>query len=68
MTIPYFHNGSIGSLQEAIRVMAKTQLNKNLTTDEVNDIYNLLVSLTGTIPEQTMPKLSQTLGTTVTPQ
>jgi len=68
MTAPYFHNGSVGSLQEAIRVMAKTQLNKNLTTDEVNDIYNLLVSLTGTIPEQTMPKLSQTLGTTVTPQ
>jgi cytochrome c peroxidase len=68
MTAPYFHNGSVGSLQEAIRVMAKTQLNRNLTADEVNDIYNLLVSLTGTIPEQTMPKLSQTLGTTVTPQ
>ena len=68
MTAPYFHNGRVANLQEAIRVMAKTQLNRTLTKDEVDDIYNLLVSLTGTIPEQTMPKLSKTMGTTVTPQ
>lgn len=67
-TAPYFHNGKVLTLQEAIRVMAKTQLNKNLAPNEVEDIYNFLVTLTGTIPEQTMPRLSKTLGTSVTPQ
>lgn len=67
-TAPYFHNGKVDNLQEAIRVMAKTQLNKDLKQEEVTDIYNFLVTLTGTIPEQTMPRLSKTLGTTLTPQ
>ncbi len=67
-TAPYFHNGKVLTLQEAIRVMAKTQLNKNLSANEVEDIYNFLVSLTGTVPEQTMPRLSKTMGTSVTPQ
>lgn len=67
-TAPYFHNGKVATLQEAIRVMGKTQLNKNLANDDVNDIYNFLVTLTGSIPEQKMPRLSKTMGTTLTPQ
>lgn len=67
-TAPYFHNGKVLTLQEAIRVMAKTQLSKNLSAGEVEDIYNFLVTLTGSIPEQTMPRLTKTIGTTVTPQ
>jgi cytochrome c peroxidase len=67
-TAPYFHNGKVLTLHEAIRVMAKTQLNKNLAANEVEDIYNFLVTLTGSIPEQKMPRLSRTLGTSVTPQ
>lgn len=62
ITAPYFHNGKVLTLQEAIRVMAKTQLNKNLSANEVDDIYNFLVSLTGSVPEQKMPRLSMTLG------
>jgi len=67
-TAPYFHNGKVTSLQEAVRVMAKTQLNRELTEVDVQDIYAFLVTLTGSIPEQTMPKLSKTLGTTLTPE
>src|SRR5690606_7378065 len=34
MTSPYFHNGSVKTLDEAVRVMAKTQLNRTLNQKE----------------------------------
>ncbi len=57
LTAPYFHNGSVKTLNEAVRVMAKTQLNKELNDTQVADIVAFLNSLTGVFPEQTMPKL-----------
>lgn len=57
VTGPYFHNGSVVSLDEAVRVMAKTQLNKELKAEEVSDIVEFLRSLTGEFPKQTMPRL-----------
>jgi cytochrome c peroxidase len=65
LTAPYFHNGSVKTLDEAVRVMAKTQLNKELKDNEVSDIVAFLESLTGKFPEQKMPRLHETLGTTV---
>jgi cytochrome c peroxidase len=50
LTAPYFHNGSVSTLEEAIRVMAKTQLGKTLPDSDVNDIADFLKSLTGIIP------------------
>jgi cytochrome c peroxidase len=61
-TAPYFHNGSVNDLSEAVRVMAKTQLNKDLTAKEVSDIVAFLGALTGTYPEITMPRLPATSG------
>lgn len=60
ITAPYFHNGSVKTLDEAVRVMAKTQLNKVLTDEQVKDIVSFLDSLTGEFPKQTMPVLPQT--------
>ena len=60
LTAPYFHNGSVETLEEAVRVMAKTQLDKNLTENEVADIVAFLDSLTGEFPQQTMPQLPAT--------
>jgi cytochrome c peroxidase len=60
LTAPYFHNGSVKTLDEAVRVMAKTQLNKELKANEVTDIVAFLNSLTGEFPKQTMPKLPET--------
>jgi len=57
LTAPYFHNGSVKTLDEAVRVMAKSQLNKTLTEPEVKDIVAFLNSLTGPFPRQTAPKL-----------
>jgi len=57
VTAPYFHNGSVATLDEAVRVMAATQLGRDLKPDEVSDIVAFLNSLTGEFPQQTMPRL-----------
>jgi len=57
LTAPYFHNGSVETLDEAVKVMAKTQLNKELKNDEVTAIVAFLNSLTGEFPKQAMPRI-----------
>ncbi len=49
-TYPYFHDGSVWQLDQAIRVMSQTQLGLKLADNEVADIQAFLESLTGTIP------------------
>lgn len=46
-TAPYFHDGSVGTLQEAIGIMAKYQLGREISSDEVSKIEAFLDSLTG---------------------
>ncbi len=65
-TAPYFHNGSVKSLGEAVRVMGKTQLNKELSESEVHDIVAFLGALDGQFPQQTMPRLPPTPGDLLT--
>jgi cytochrome c peroxidase len=50
MTAPYFHDGSIKSLPEAVRIMAKVQLDESLTTAEIADLTAFLACLTGKLP------------------
>jgi len=45
--------------------MAKTQLNKDLPDDDVNDIVAFLGALTGEYPEIAMPRLPATSGTSI---
>jgi cytochrome c peroxidase len=47
LTAPYFHNGSVATLEEAIRVMGLVQFNKTLSAETVRDISAFLHSLTG---------------------
>jgi len=61
-TAPYFHNGSVNDLSEAVRIMAKSQLNKTLSGKEVKDIVAFLGALTGEYPEIIMPRLPATSG------
>jgi cytochrome c peroxidase len=67
LTAPYFHNGKVETLDEAVRVMAKIQLGKDLTDAQVSDIVAFLGSLTGKFPEQTMPRLPGVDGKSVVP-
>ena len=62
LTAPYMHNGAVKTLEEAVRVMAKTQLNQDLETQQVKDIVAFLNALTGEFPEQEMPRLPATSG------
>ena len=50
MTAPYFHDGSVATLPDAVRVMARVQLGTKLSDPEVNDIVAFLESLTGDLP------------------
>lgn len=65
LTAPYFHNGAVKTLPDAVRVMAKTQLNKTLSDEEVSDLVAFLSSLTGQAPRQEMPRLPALVGSTV---
>jgi len=51
-TSPYFHDGSVKDLKEAIKIMGKIQLGINLSTEEIDSIEAFLKSLTGEIPEE----------------
>lgn len=68
ITAPYFHNGKVKTLDEAVRVMAKTQLDMDLKDNQVQDIVAFLNALTGEFPVQTMPMLPNTVNTTLTPE
>lgn len=49
-TGPYFHDGSVASLDSAIRLMAHHQLGRDLTDGQVRDVRAWLGSLTGELP------------------
>jgi cytochrome c peroxidase len=51
MTPPYFHDGSIDTLPEAVRIMAKVQLDKTLSEADANAIIEFLKCLTGPLPD-----------------
>jgi cytochrome c peroxidase len=53
-TGPYFHDGSVADLKDAIQIMSKTELNKELTTEQIDDIYTFLETLTGDIPNDAL--------------
>jgi cytochrome c peroxidase len=59
VTPPYFHDGSVATLPEAVRVMGKVQLGKDLSKPDVDAIVNFLGSLTGRLPKdfETVPEL-----------
>jgi cytochrome c peroxidase len=59
MTPPYFHDGSVDKLDRAIWIMAKIQLGKELSKQQVEDIDAFLNSLTGKMSEDivTVPVL-----------
>lgn len=65
LTAPYFHNGSVSTLSESIRVMADTQLDTKLSKTEVADIMSFLTSLEGTFPEIVLPRIPSRTGATL---
>jgi len=52
LTAPYFHDGKIGTLAEAVRLMGTLQLDVELNKQEVEDITTFLKALTGKTREK----------------
>jgi len=50
-TSPYFHNGSVFDLREAVRIMGKYQLSMELTEVQIDEITAFLKSLEGKVVE-----------------
>jgi cytochrome c peroxidase len=49
-TAPYFHDGGVATLDQAIRLMAEHQLGRTITDEQVAGISTFLGSLKGEIP------------------
>jgi cytochrome c peroxidase len=47
VTAPYFHNGTIASLSEAVDIMARVQLGRHLPSEDLDLIVKFLATLTG---------------------
>ena len=68
-TGPYYHDGGVASLEDAVRQMAEYQLGKTLTPEETKAIIDFLKVLTGRIdPEYIKPPvLPKSTATTPKP-
>jgi len=62
MTAPYFHDGTVKMLDEAVRIMASVQLDTKLSDTEVADIIAFLETLSGKAPTVTFPILPRPTG------
>ncbi len=49
-TAPYFHNGSVKTLNEAVTLMAAHQIGRDLTPQQVAEIVTYLNALSGDVP------------------
>jgi cytochrome c peroxidase len=54
MTSPYFHDGSVDRLHDAVWIMGKIQLGKDLDKSRVEEMVTFLNALTGEIPEDAL--------------
>ena len=60
-TAPYFHDGSVKTLEEAIKLMGQHQLGKELSDSDIQSIATWLGSLTASAPAKytTKPQLPE---------
>ena len=68
-TAPYFHDGSITTLEDAVRKMADHQLARTLNKEEADSIVTFLKALTGELPTEYIkePPLPKSTGKTPKP-
>lgn len=55
-TFPYFHDGSVADLGEAVKIMGKTELNKDLSDEDIKSIVVFLNTLTADLPADVKAK------------
>lgn len=47
LTFPYFHDGSAKTLHEAVKVMVRYQLGRQVSQQDIDLVVNFLMTLTG---------------------
>ncbi len=67
LTYPYFHDGSVWTLEEAVTTMANHQLGLTLADDDRSAIVAFLKTLTGKQPDLKIPLLPPSTATTPHP-
>lgn len=67
MTYPYFHDGAVNTLSEAVDIMGEIQLDKKFTPEENAQIVAFLRTLTGERPKLEMPLLPNSTEKTPRP-
>ncbi|AUX19948.1 cytochrome C peroxidase [Sorangium cellulosum] len=67
-TFPYYHDGSIASLDEAVKTMAWHQLGVEAKPEEVKSIVTFLKALTGDLPTEYIKKPELPPSTATTPK
>jgi cytochrome c peroxidase len=68
LTYPYFHDGQVRTLEEAVNTMVWVQLNRRFSDEGTAKIVAFLKSLTGKQPSFTLPQLPPSGPTTPAPQ
>ncbi|MDP5052488.1 MAG: c-type cytochrome, partial [Congregibacter sp.] len=66
LTYPYFHDGSVDTLEEAVRIMGEIQMGRSFSDAETGKIVAFLKTLTGEQPNFPLPHLPP--STPATPQ
>jgi cytochrome c peroxidase len=69
-TAPYYHDGSVKTLDDAVAKMANYQLGRSLSPAEVTSIVSFLKTLTGDLPTEYIkaPTLPKSTATTPKPE
>lgn len=67
LTYPYFHDGSVWTLEEAVDTMADIQLGQKLSDAEINQMVAFLKTLTGEQPQIVLPILPPSNANTPRP-
>lgn len=67
-TAPYYHNGAIWDINEAIKEMGSIQLGIEITDEEAKTIATFFEALEGDLPEVTYPELPRSTASTPKPQ
>ncbi len=57
VTYPYFNNGSIDNLRDAVNLMGQQMLGRDFADNELDDLVAFLEALTGDMPQIQIPAL-----------
>ncbi|MBL4834933.1 MAG: cytochrome-c peroxidase [Pseudomonas sp.] len=67
LTYPYFHDGAHWELEEAVDLMARLQLGRDLEKTDINNMTAFLKSMTGDQPDFVIPQLPPSTNQTPKP-